>query len=161
LSNKFDATLSLLTVLNYVKPKGKEMKNMKTLISLTALTVLLTLASAQDKPPVKVSPAEAKSHVGEVAIVCGKVVDSKINKYGIADHGKPVMLDLDQPEPDPVFYFVTFGSKDGGPEEAVKAFKDKSVCVTGKITLASGIPYIMAADRTNVKIQPENKTTNK
>jgi len=134
---------------------------MKTLISLVFLTLLLTLASAQDKPPVKVSPAEAKSHAGEVATVCGKVVDAKVNKYGIADHGKPVLLYLDQPESNPGFYFVTFGSKDGGPEEAIKAFKDKSVCVTGKITLASNMPYIMAADRSNVKIQTENKTANK
>jgi len=137
------------------------MRNMKTLISLASLTLLLVLARAQEKPPVKLSPAEARNHAGEVATVCGRVVNTKIAKYGVADHGKPVMLDLDQPEPNPVFYFVTFGSKEGGPEEAIKAFKDKSVCVTGKITTASGMPYIMAADRSNVKIQAEDKTANK
>jgi hypothetical protein len=116
----------------------------------------MILTFAQSAQPVHIHAVDAKNHIGETATVCGKVVDYKVNRYGVANHGLPVMLDLDQPEPNPVFYFVTFGSKAGGPDEAVAAYKDKSVCVTGKITLSSGRPYIMAADRTNVKPAPEN-----
>jgi hypothetical protein len=130
---------------------------MKTRIFLksTIMLGLSALALAQAAPS-NVTPADAKNHVGETVIICGKVVDAKVNKYAIPDHGKPVMLDLDQPEPDPVFYFVTFGTKDGGPDEAIAAYKGKSVCVTGKVTEASGKPYIMAADRTNIKVKTGN-----
>jgi hypothetical protein len=110
------------------------------------------LALAQSAPP-RVTPADAKNHVGETITVCGKVVDTKINKYALAGRGKPVLFDIDKPEPDPVFYFVTFGTKDGGPDEAVAAYKDKNVCVTGRVAMASDRPYIMAVDRTKIKPQ--------
>jgi micrococcal nuclease len=117
---------------------------------------LSLFASAQSAPP-RVVPAEAKKHIGESATVCGKVVDTKISKYGIAGRGKPVTFDLDQPEPNPVFYFVAFGAQPGGPEEVISAYKDKSVCVTGKITATGGTPYIMAGDRTQIKPQTGTK----
>ncbi len=129
----------------------KTLKNArKALIVLTCTASSLAIGTAESAPP-NIAPADAKNHIGEVATVCGKVVDTKINKYGIRDHGKPVLFDLDQPEPNPVFYFVTFGTKDGGPEEAIAAYNGKKVCVTGKISEASGRPYIMAADRTTIK----------
>lgn len=129
---------------------------LKWAISSIITLGLSAFTLAQGAAPANVAPADAKNHVGETVTICGKVVDAKINKYGIPDHGKPVMFDLDQPEPDPVFYFVTFGTKDGGPDEAIAAYKGKSVCVTGKITLASGKPYIMAADRTTIKVKAES-----
>jgi hypothetical protein len=127
----------------------------KTMLLMSTLG-LSALALAQGAAAPNVPPADAKNHVGDTVTVCGKVVDTRINKYGIPDRGKPVMFDIDQPEPDSVFYFVTFGSKAGGPDEAIAAYKGKSVCVTGKVTLASGKPYIMAADRTTIKVKAEN-----
>lgn len=120
------------------------------------MTGLSLFASAQSAPP-RIAVAEAKNHIGESATICGKVVDTKISKYGIAGRGKPVTFDLDQPEPNPVFYFVTFGAQPGGPDEAINAYKDKSLCVTGKISVTAGTPYIMAADRTQIKPQAQNK----
>jgi hypothetical protein len=129
---------------------------MKTLMAVMCITGLSAIGLAQTASAPQVSPAEAKNHTGETVTVCGKVVDAKVGKYGIPNHGKPVLFYLDQPETDPVFYFVTFGSKTGGPDEAVAAYKGKSVCVAGKITQASGQPYIMAADRTAIKPKAEN-----
>jgi hypothetical protein len=118
----------------------------------------LPLVSAQTAPPPRITSADAKSHSGETVTVCGKVVDTKISKYALAGHGKPVNFDLDQPEPNPVFFFVTFGSQSGAnPEEAQAAYQGKSVCVTGKITVVGGVPYIMAADRSQIKIHAEVK----
>jgi hypothetical protein len=114
----------------------------------------LSVSVAQNAQSSRVSPAAAKNHVGETAMVCGKVVETKVNKYGVAGHGIPVMLDLDQPEPNPVFFVVTFGSREGGPNEVIAAYKNKNICATGKITLASGKPYIILADRTNIKVSP-------
>jgi len=100
-----------------------------------------------------------KKHAGETVTVCGKVVDTKIPKYGLAGRGKPVTFDLDQPEPKPVFFFVAFGSHEGGPKEAVAAYQGKRVCVTGKIetTAEPAVPFIMAADRSQINPQAEGK----
>jgi hypothetical protein len=141
---------------------------MKMFIALACLTVFSALAVAQNAPapapapaqapasaaaPVRVAPADAKNHIGDTATVCGKVVDTKVPKYGIAGHGKPVSFDLDQAEPNPIFYFVAFAPPPAGPEEVIAAYKDKKVCVTGKITHlpAGGAPFIMASDRAQIK----------
>ncbi len=131
------------------------MSKIKT--GIIIIDVITGLALAQSAPPPKITPADAKNHVGEVATVCGKVVDNKTSKFGIGGHGKPVTFDLDQPDPNPVFYFVTFGTQSAGPAEAIAAYQDKHVCVTGKITTASSGPYIMAADRSQIKVDATEK----
>jgi hypothetical protein len=137
------------------------MRNMMKTLIVTMLTGLSALALAQNAPatPPRITTADAKSHTGETVTVCGKVVDTKVPRYGLAGHGKPVTFDLDQPEPKPVFFFVAFGSQDGGPKEAVAAYQGKRVCVTGKIetTAEPPVPFIMAADRSQIKPQPEDK----
>jgi hypothetical protein len=132
---------------------------MKTLIVMMCMMVLSALALAQNAPatPPRITAAEAKTHSGETVTVCGKVVDTKVPRYGLAGRGKPVTFDLDQPEPTPVFFFVAFGSREGGPKEAVAAYQGKSVCVTGKIETTDTTPFIMAADRSQIKSQPEGK----
>src|ERR1700676_5220731 len=133
------------------------MTNMKTLIVMMCLTGLSPLAFAQSATPPRIAASEAKKHAGETVTVCGKVVDTKIPKYGLAGRGKPVTFDLDQPEPNPVFYFVAFGSKPEGPKEAVAAYQGKRVCVTGEINMSPAVPFILAADRAQIKPQPQNK----
>lgn len=127
-------------------------KILMTLVcAMGGCALALAQAAAPAASPARVSPADAKNHIGETVTVCGKVVESRISKYGIAGHGKPVIFYLDQPEASAVFYFATFGSKDGGPDEALAAYNGKSVCVSGKVSTASEIPYIMAADRSTIK----------
>jgi len=140
-------------------PRNENMTTGKTLILTMCIIGLLPVVSAQSAPPPpRITSADAKSHAGETVTVCGKVVDTKVSKYALAGRGKPVNLDLDQPEPNPVFFFVTFGSQSGAnPEEAQAAYQGKSVCVTGKIAVAGGVPYIMAADRSKIKIHAEDK----
>ncbi len=134
------------------------MKTMNTLIPAILLSASATLAFAQSAPTApSLAAAEAKNHVGEATTVCGKVVDTQTLKYGIAGRGKPVTFDLDQPEPSPVFYFLTFGSHEGGPEEAIAAYQGKRVCVNGKILVRGTTPFIMAADRAQIKVQEEAK----
>jgi hypothetical protein len=142
------------------EPREWNMTTMTTIrifIVMMCVTGLSPVAFAQSPAPPRITPSDAKNHSGETVTVCGKVVDTKISKYGLPGHGKPINFDLDQPEPHPVFFFVTFGSQDGGPEEAVAAYQGKRVCVTGKITIIRMGPYIMAADRSQIKPQVENK----
>lgn len=131
---------------------------MKTRIVIVCSIVLSALGLAQDAAPAHVKPVDAKNHIGETAIVCGKVVDTKVTKYGIAGHGKPVYFDLDQPEPNPVFFFVAFGAQTEGPKEVIEAYNGKRVCVTGKIDAqGSNAPFIMASDRTQIRLEAEKK----
>jgi hypothetical protein len=124
------------------------MTNVRVL--LVSCTMVLA-AFAQDSSTSRIAPIEAKNHIGQPVTVCGKVVQTKISKYGLAGHGKPVTFYLDQPEPDSVFYFVAFGSKDDGPQEAVSAYDGKRVCVTGQVDQVSGKVFIMASDRSQIK----------
>jgi hypothetical protein len=138
--------------------RNSNMTTIKTLIVTICMAGLSPIAVGQSSAPLRISAPDAKSHPGETVTVCGKVVDTKVSKYALAGRGKPVNFDLDQPEPHPVFFFVTFGSQAGAnPEEAQAAYQGKSVCVTGKITVVAATPYIMAADRSQIKIQAENK----
>jgi hypothetical protein len=135
---------------------NETMTNMKKILmtlvcAMGSCALALAQAAAPAAAPARIAPADAKNRVGEVATVCGKVVESKINKYGIAGHGKPGLFYIDQPQASAVFYFVAFGTKDGGPDEVIAAYTGKSVCVTGTISTSSGVPYIMAADRTSIK----------
>ena len=131
---------------------------MKTLIITMCMMALLPLALAEEKKPPRIPPADAKNHIGETATVCGKVVDNKVAKYGLSGRGKLVVFDIDQPEPNPVFSFMTFGTKEGGPQEAIDAYKDKDVCITGPITKPpSGPASIFVIDRTAVTVAPDAK----
>ena len=141
------------------------MTSIKVFLLMICVAGMATLAGAQSTPPAvpastppRVSPADAKDHIGDTATVCGKVVDNKISKYGMSGRGKPVFFDLDQPQPNPVFYFVAFGAQPEGPQEVIDAYQGKQVCVTGKITSAGvGGPFIMASDRSQIKTQAEKK----
>jgi hypothetical protein len=134
------------------------MTTIKTLIVTMCIAGLSQIAVAQSSTPPRISASDAKNHPGETVTVCGKVVDTKVSKYGLAGRGKPVNFDLDEPEPHPVFFFVTFGSQGGAnPEEAQAAYQGKSVCATGKIAVVGAVPYMMAADRAQIKVQVEAK----
>jgi hypothetical protein len=113
----------------------------------------MPFAVAQTKAPKKITAAEAKDHSGETVTVCGKAVDTRIPRYGIGSRGKPVQVDIDEPEPNPVFYFVTFPADPKKPQEVLDMYKGKQVCVTGTITTSTGSPFIMATDPATIKIQ--------
>jgi len=122
---------------------------MKNLILLACLTGLLPLTFSQTKAPQRITTAEAKEHIGQVVVVCGKVVDSKISKYGISGRGRSIQFDLDQPEPTPVFYFVTFSPQ---PKKLDAAYKGKQACVTGKIEKFQEVPFILVTEESQLKI---------
>ncbi len=133
---------------------------MKIRMLVISLMAGMSLAFAGDTTPAKVAPADAKNHIGEFAIVCGKVVDSKVFKNGLSGYGTPIQFDLDQPEPDPVFYFIGFGPEVAAvqpveTQRSVDAYNGKQVCVTGKIAAApgGGTPFILAAKSSQIKRQ--------
>jgi DNA/RNA endonuclease YhcR with UshA esterase domain len=126
---------------------------MKTRVLLGFFTTLLPLALSATKPPQQITAAEAKDHDGEVVMVCGTAVDSKISKYAIPGHGKTVTFDLDQPEPNPLFYFVAFGSDAAKLKKLQETYQGQRVCVTGKITKFHDVPYVMVTEASQLKLQ--------
>src|ERR1700761_5600971 len=90
--------------------------------------------------------AEVGKHVGTTGTVCGNVADSTVSKYGVGGRGKPISFQMDKPEPDTPFFFVAWAAKDADIETFRGTYKDKKVCVTGKIGNFNGIPYILTTD---------------
>jgi micrococcal nuclease len=89
----------------------------------------------------KLTTAEAKQHLGETATVCGKVVSTR---YASSTKGQPTFLNLDKPYPEQIFTVVIWGSarsKFGRPEVD---FRDKQICISGKIEEYRGTPEIVA-----------------
>jgi hypothetical protein len=106
--------------------------------------------NAQSPQVKKLTAEEAKDHIGEQATVCGKVASTR---YATTSRGKPTFLNLDKPYPSPVFTVLIWGEnreKFGNPEEK---YRDKQICVTGKITEYRGAPEIVLADPQNAEIE--------
>jgi len=98
----------------------------------------------------KLAAPEAKDHIGEQATVCGKVASTH---YAAMSRGKPTFLNLDKPYPNQIFTVLIWGEnreKFGAPEEK---YRDKQVCVTGKITEYRGAPEIVVSDPQSIELQ--------
>ena len=98
----------------------------------------------------KLTAAEAKDHIGEQATVCGRVASTR---YAATTRGKPTFLNLDKPYPNPIFTALIWGGdreKFGTPEEK---FRDKQICVTGKISQYRGGAETVVSDPQNIAIE--------
>ena len=125
--------------------------NSKLLVN-TALLTFLVLAQIVDSQSQvkKLTAAEAKDHIGEQATVCGKVASTR---YAATTRGKPTFLNLDKPYPNQIFTVLIWGEnreKFGTPEEK---YRDKQVCVMGKITEYRGSPEIVVSDPQSIEVQ--------
>jgi hypothetical protein len=108
---------------------------------------LLAAGAALAADPIPSS--EAKNHVGETGVVCGKVADSR---YLDSSARRPTFLNFDKKYPDHTFTAVIFGedrAKFGTPE---KEYLDKKVCVSGKIENYNGRPQMVLTDGGQIKL---------
>ena len=113
------------------------------LIRFVGALALLALLAESVGGQKRLSAAEAKNHLGETATVCGKVASTK---YAASTRGQPTFLNLDKPYPDQIFTVLIWGnhrSKFGRPEVD---YKDKQICVSGRILNYRGVPEIVADD---------------
>jgi hypothetical protein len=98
----------------------------------------------------RLSTAEAKDHIGQVATVCGSVVSTR---YATSTKGRPTFLNLDKPYPNQIFTILIWGTdrdKFGAPEIN---YKDKRVCVTGTIAEYRGLPEVVADDPKQIAVE--------
>lgn len=122
----------------------------RTLLPPIALYFLLAANPAIQGQTKQITATEAKNHIGERAKVCGKVATAR---YASNAKGQPTFLNLDEPYPKQVFTVLIWGSersKFGQPEST---YRDKRVCVTGKITSYRGEPEIAAFDPDQVQFE--------
>jgi hypothetical protein len=120
----------------------------KTKSALASVVIILWAAFASAQTAI--SAAEAKNHVGERGTVCGEVASVH---YAAETRGNPTFLNLDKPYPNQIFTVLIWGSdrpKFGDPEQT---YRNKRICVTGKISDYKGIPEIIASEPSQIKVQ--------
>ena len=128
------------------------MSAIRKLILMICVVGLWQAAQAQAPAPKRVAPAEAKSHIGEDAIVCGTVVEVLIPRNGLAGHGLPAQYYLEEPSANPIFYFIDFVPGPESKDQTRPDYKGKRVCVTGKISVSpAGVPFILSLKHSQVK----------
>ena len=122
------------------------LRRTRTLLFLLLVVALLSPVQAQKK----LSASEAKEHYGETVTVCGDVVSAR---YAESSKGQPTFLNVDKPYPNQIFTIVIWGenrSKFGKPEDD---YKDRRVCVTGKISAYAGSPEIVVTEPEQIAVQ--------
>lgn len=92
--------------------------------------ILATSLCISARTPDKLTPEQAKDHIGQTATICGLVTTTR---YAESTRNSPTFLNFGPAYPKHVFTAIIWGSdraKFGKPE---LEFKDKCVCVTGKV----------------------------
>jgi len=127
-------------------PEGEPLRKLRASVFVT----ILLLAPAAPAQSQHITTREAKNHVGEKATVCGRVVGVHFVSSG---KGQPTFVHFDEQYPNQVFTLVIWGSdrpKFGRPEDL---YRNKDLCVTGKITSYLEVPEIVASNPNQVQIQ--------
>jgi hypothetical protein len=118
--------------------------------ALLLMLCMTTCHIAQAQTEHHLTAAEAKNHVGETATVCGRVASSH---FAEKTKGLPTFLNLDRAYPSQIFTIVIWGAdrlKFGRPEAL---YRDRNVCVTGKITSHRDIPEMVINTASQIRIQ--------
>lgn len=109
-------------------------------------------ASRMPPPDVKrITAEEAKEHVGEKVMVCGKVA---LAIYVQDQPRMPTYLNFGRPYPDQVFSVVIRNEDRGNfPQAPETMYADKDVCVTGTIMESETGPQMRLQEPDKIEIQ--------
>ena len=95
--------------------------------------------------------AQAASHIGERATVCGPVIGTR---YATGSKGQPTFLNFDRAYPNHTFVVVIWGSdRSNFPPKPERHYMSKDVCATGLIEMYSGKAEIVTSDSSQLQIQ--------
>jgi len=122
------------------------------LVCCVGILMCALLLPCRTQAQKQLAASEAKEHIGEVAKVCGDVVSAR---YAASTKGQPTFLNLDKAYPSQVFTVLIWGSnrhKFGQPEDK---YRDKRICVTGKITEYRGVPEIVVEDLNQIAVEAD------
>src|ERR1700757_229550 len=91
-----------------------------------------------------------KNHVGATVTVCGKAASTR---FVSGSKGQPTFLNLDKPHPKEIFTIVIWGTdrpKFGKPEDT---YRNKDICVTGRITSHKSVPQVIIGAPSQIQTQ--------
>jgi hypothetical protein len=111
-------------------------------LALCAICLAVTPALAQ-APAAAITPADAKTHVGQTITVEGAVSDVNTVRTGVT------FIDLGGKFPDSLFTAVIL-SDDAGKFPNVAALNGKTVDITGKVVLYKGKPQVVLKDASQI-----------
>lgn len=98
--------------------------------------ILIGLSCTQIQAQQRITPQEAKNHIGENATVCGTVASEH---FAQGTKGQPTFINLAEPYPRQIFTIVIWGS-DRSKFGRIPA----KLCITGAISSYRGVPEIIA-----------------
>lgn len=130
--------------------RSEKVVSMPTLRIVALAAFLLIMAPVVRVQDAYITAGEDKNHVGEKTTVCGKVVGIHFVSSG---KGQPTFIHFDEQYPNQIFTVVIWGvdrPKFGRPEET---YKDKDLCVTGKISVYLRIPEIVVTNPNQIRLR--------
>ena len=123
---------------------------MRTLRLVVFVFLVWSASSLARSQTGHITTAEARSHIGERATVCGNVVSSH---YATRTKGSPTFLNLDEPYPKQTFTILIWGNDRPNFGDPEAKYSNKKVCVTGTIKDYRGVPEIVAERPGQIEIQ--------
>ena len=126
-------------------------------LSVTVIAGFSRPVAAEVKVKKSISAEEAKDHAQETNTVCGLVAGTR---YLETAKTKPTFLNFTKPFPEQNFTVVIQNDARGkfkGPPEEV--FKNKTICVTGLITISRDRPQIVVTDPSQIELQDAPATS--
>ena len=106
-----------------------------------------TLTPMQAPDAAILTPIQAPDHVGEMATVCGIVASAT---FAARIKGAPTFLNLDTPYPDHIFTALIWGSDRRKFRQPEVQYRDKRLCVTGRIKMFRGRPEIVVKELSQI-----------
>ncbi len=120
---------------------------MKKIFFGLLLLVLAEAAQAQ----ATITLEEAKARMGDSVQVCGKVFSARFLENA---NGKPTLINLGGAYPNELLTVVIQGAnRDKFKDKPEEAWKDKTICITGRISEYRGKPQIVIVVPEQVKVQ--------
>jgi rRNA processing protein Gar1 len=96
-------------------------------------------------------PEEAKNHIGEVTTVCGSVASTY---FSSKTRRQLTLIDLNKAYPNQIFTIVIEAPKRSKfPQPPEEMYKDKEICVKGKISSYEGTPEIIVEQPSQIEIK--------
>jgi DNA/RNA endonuclease YhcR with UshA esterase domain len=112
-------------------------------------TLLLLLISPAAYSTDRISPAEAKSRIGQIVSVCGKVSSAT---YATGSNNKPTFINIGPAYPNHIFTAVIWDGQRSRFSYRPETLKGKNICVTGKVESYRGIAQIEPGTEKNIII---------
>ena len=113
------------------------------------VVVVSLLAAAFGFAADTLEPADAASHVGEEATVCGEVTGAK---YSSHRQRKPTFIDFGPPHPNQLFTALIWGEYRDSFDYVPESLLGKTICVSGTITEYKGKAEIKVSAPSQIRV---------